>query len=139
MIILDTNVISEVLKPLPSARVMNWLGAQDRSAVYLTAITQAELFYGIEVLRPGKRRTRLQQAVDKILAEEFRGRVLPFDEMAAREFASIVALRNSSGRPVSQFDAMIAAIARTNQAAVATRNIADFDYPGLHVIDPWSA
>ena len=86
----------------------------------------------------GKRQTRLRVAVEKMFAEEFEGRILPFDEDAARMFAGIVASRDTAGRPISQFDAMIAAIARSHRAAVATRNTADFDRCGIQVLDPWT-
>ncbi|MFY9728310.1 MAG: type II toxin-antitoxin system VapC family toxin [Bryobacteraceae bacterium] len=138
MIILDTNVLSEALKPVPSAVVLRWLAAQAASVVFTTTITMAEVLYGVEALPPGKRRTRLLAAVEKMFAEEFEGRILPFDEDATRAFAGIVASRDRAGHPISQFDAMIAAIARSHRAAVATRNTADFDHCGIQVIDPWT-
>ena len=138
MIILDTNVLSEALKPVPSDTVLRWLAAQSPSAVFTTTITLAEVLYGVETLPRGKRQTRLLAAVEKMFAEEFEGRILPFDEDAARVFPGIVASRNTAGRPISQFDAMIAAIARSHRAAVATRNTADFDRCGIQVIDPWA-
>jgi toxin FitB len=138
VIVLDTNVLSEALKPIPSPIVLDWLAVQEPSSVFTTTITQAEVLYGIELLPPGKRRMRLQAAVEKVLVEEFEGRILPFDENAARAFAGIVAARDAAGRPISQFDAMIAAIARSHRAAVATRNTADFRHCGIDVINPWS-
>ncbi len=138
MIILDTNVLSEALKPVPSDTVLRWLAAQSPSAVFTTTITLAEVLYGVETLPRGKRQTRLRVAVEKMFAEEFEGRILPFDEDAARMFAGIVASRDTAGRPISQFDAMIAAIARSHRAAVATRNTADFDRCGIQVLDPWT-
>jgi predicted nucleic acid-binding protein len=139
VIILDTNVLSEALKPVPSDTVLRWLAAQSPSAVFTTTITLAEVLYGVETLPRGKRQTRLLAAVEKMFAEEFEGRILPFDEDAARVFPGIVASRNTAGRPISQFDAMIAAIARSHRAAVATRNTADFDRCGIRVLDPWTA
>lgn len=138
MIVLDTNVLSEALKPLPSLIVLRWLAGQEPSSVFTTTITQAEVLYGIEALPPGKRRLRLLEAVEKMFAEEFEGRILPFDDDAARTFARIVAARDAAGRPISQFDAMIAAIARSHRAAVATRNTADFQHCGIDVINPWT-
>ena len=138
MIVLDTNVLSEALKPLPSLIVLHWLAGQEPSSVFTTTITQAEVLYGIEALPPGKRRLRLLEAVEKMFAEEFEGRILPFDDDAARTFARIVAARDAAGRPISQFDAMIAAIARSHRAAVATRNTADFQHCGIDVINPWT-
>lgn len=137
MIILDTNVISESIKPLPSETVLSWLAAQLPSAVFTTAITLAEVMNGVEALPHGKRRAGLAAGVEKIFAQEFTGRILPFDEAAARVFATIVASRNAVGRPMSELDAMIAAIARTHRATVATRNTADFERCGLQLIDPW--
>jgi predicted nucleic acid-binding protein len=101
------------------------------------SVTEAEILYGVETLPPGKRRLRLLAAVEKMFAEEFAGRILTFDEDAARAFAKIVAARNAAGRPIAQFDAMIAAIARAHRAAVATRNTADFQSCGIGVIKPW--
>jgi len=139
VIVLDTNVLSEVLKPLPSEKVLRWLAAQDAAAVFTTAITQAEILYGIEALQPGRRRTRLSEAVDRMFAEEFQGRILPFDDDAARAFAKIVAARDAAGLPISQFDATIAAITRSRGAAVATRNAADFERCGIQIVNPWTA
>ena len=138
MIVLDTNVLSEALKPSPSDVVLRWLAAQEPSSVVTTTITQAEVLYGIESLPPGKRRVRLSDAIEKIFAEGFQGRILPFDEEAARAFAKIVVARHAVGRPISQFDAMIAAIARSRHAALATRNTADFERCGIPIIDPWA-
>jgi len=138
VIILDTDVLSEVLKPLPSSTVLAWLAARTPSAVFTTTITLAEILYGVEALPRGKRRTGLLSAVEKMFAAEFDGHILPFDEDAARLFAAIVASRDAAGRPISQLDAMIAAIARSHRAAVATRNAADFTGCGMQVIDPWA-
>ena len=137
MTVLDSNVVSEGLKPVPSEVVLDWLAAQISSEVFTTSITLAEVLYGVEALPHGKRRTRLLEAVEKIFALEFTGRILPFDEDAARAYATIVASRNAAGRPISQLDAMIAAIARTHRATVATRNIADFEDCGIQLVDPW--
>ena len=139
MILLDTNVLSEVLRPSPSEAVLHWLAAQRVESVYTTSITVAEVLYGIEVMAAGKRKTRLVMVIEKIFAEEFQDRILPFDVEAARAFSRIVAERESAGRPISQFDAMIAAIARAHRAPVATRNTGDFGGCGIRVINPWSA
>ena len=138
MIVLDTNVLSEALKPLPSPIVLDWLAGQDSSSVFTTAITQAEILFGVETLPAGRRRMRLLAAVEKVFAEEFEGRILAFDEYAARAFAGIVATRDRAGRPITQLDAMIAAIARSHRATVATRNTADFQNCGVDVINPWT-
>jgi hypothetical protein len=139
MIILDTNVLSEVVKPAPSAQVLRWLAAHPPERLFITTITQAEILYGLELLGSGKRRTALRAAVNAMFEEDFAGRILPFDAEAARAFAGIAADRRASGRPISQLDAQIAAIARSHGAAVATRNTHDFDDCGIKVLNPWSA
>jgi hypothetical protein len=138
VIVLDTNVLSEVLLPTPSDVVLKWLAAQPRSDVFTTTITLAEILYGVGALPIGKRRARLLAAVEKMFAEQFEARIVPFDEDAARLFATIVAARDKAGRPISQFDAMIAATARLHRASVATRNTADFEGCGITVVNPWN-
>jgi predicted nucleic acid-binding protein len=137
MIIVDTNVVSELLRPAPDAQVEAWLAAQVGSTVYFTAVSEAELRHGLARLPAGKRRAALSQAIEGILEEDFRDRILPFDRAAARAYADIAAKRSAAGRPISQFDCQIAAIARSKLAAVATRNTADFNGCGIVVIDPW--
>lgn len=138
MIVLDTNVLSEALRPTPSAIVLRWLSAQEPRTIFTTTITQAEILYGLEALPAGKRKIRLSEAVEKIFATEFQGRILPFDEQSAHAFAKIANHRDSIGHPISQMDAMIAAICRSHSAAVATRNTADFEQCGIELVDPWS-
>lgn len=137
MIVLDTNVLSEAFKPSPSRVVLDWLAAQEPATVFITTITLAEVLYGIELLPPGKRRIRLAAAIEKLFADEFEGRVLPFDDESARLFPKIVAGRHAIGRPISQFDAMIASIARSRHAAVAARNTNDFEHCGVRIVNPW--
>ncbi len=137
MIIVDTNVVSELLCASPSPEVEAWLSSQDGADVYLTAISEAELRYGVAVMARGKRQRLLAEAVNGILHEDFRDRILPFDSVAADEYASIGAKRRAAGRPISQFDCQIAAIARANGAALATRNVGDFEGCGVKLIDPW--
>jgi predicted nucleic acid-binding protein len=137
MIVLDTNVISELLRPTPAKQVETWLAAQDGATVYFTTVGEAELLHGLAILPEGKRRAALAKAVEAILEEDFNSRILPFDRAAARAYATIAAERRSKGRPISQFDCQIAAIARTYEAAIATRNITDFNGCGITVIDPW--
>jgi predicted nucleic acid-binding protein len=137
MIILDTNVISELLRPAPAARVEAWLAARDGADVYLTAVTEAELRYGVAAMGRGKRQQMLAEAVEGTLREDFRDRILPFDSTAAVEYADIGARRRAAGRPISQFDCQIAAIARVHGAVVATRNVGDFDGCGVAIVDPW--
>ena len=140
MIVLDTNVLSEVVRPRPSETVLRWLAGQDPQNIFTTIITQAEMLYGVELLPAGKRRNLLLAATEKTFAEDFQGRILPFDEDAARAFAKIGSARNAAGLPISQFDAMIAGIARSHRAAaVATRDTADFAGCGIEIINPWNA
>jgi len=139
MIVLDTNVLSELLRPLPDARLVAWLAAQDGATVYFTTVGEAELRYGLALLPEGKRRTALAQAVQEILVEDFRDRILVFDSAAANAYAQIAASRRASGRPMGQLDCQIAAIARIQGAALATRNTADFQACGIELIDPWQA
>lgn len=137
MIVLDTNVISEMLKPAPNAFVEAWLAAQPPPSVFITAITQAEIIYGLRLLPAGKRRAALEAAILPIFTEDFEGRVLPFDPQAADAYATIAVARRQAGRPISQFDAQIAAIALSRGAAIATRNGPDFEGIGLTILDPW--
>jgi toxin FitB len=139
MIVLDTNVLSEAIRPVPSRRVLDWLAAQQPSGLFTTAISEAELFYGLALLPAGKRRTSLEEALRRMLEEDFAQRVLPFDRAAAGAFAVIASGRRKKGRPISEFDAQIAAVARIHGAAVATRNADDFRDCGIGVIDPWTA
>lgn len=104
MIILDTNIVSELLRPAPEPKVEAWLAAQDGAAVYLTTVSEAELRLGVAILAKGKRRDALAQAVDGMLREDFRDRILPFDSAAAEAYALIGSERRASGRPISQFD-----------------------------------
>ena len=139
MIIIDTNVISELLRPTPEPAVEAWLGEQDGLSIYLTAISEAELRYGVAIMTSGKRRDGLGIAIDRILRDDMAGRILPFDSAAARAYADIAASRRSAGKPISQADCQIAAIARAHNAPVATRNTPDFEGCGIDLINPWTA
>ena len=137
MIVLDTNVLSEALRPRPADSVRRWMEAQPASDLFTTTICEAEMFYGLRLMAAGRRRTALERAVEAIFAEEFTGRVLAFDRAAARSFADIAARRHRSGRPIREFDAQIAAIAASNRAMLATRNVEDFVGCGVEVLNPW--
>ena len=137
MIILDTNVVSELLRAAPDPKVVAWLAAEDGADVHLTAISEAELRLGIAIMPDGRRREALADALEGILMEDFRGRILPFNSAAATAYAAIVAVRRAAGRPISQFDAQIAAIAQIHGAGMATRNVRDFEGCDVDVIDPW--
>ncbi|HVY82682.1 MAG TPA: type II toxin-antitoxin system VapC family toxin [Steroidobacteraceae bacterium] len=137
MIVLDTNVLSEVLRAKPEPRVVEWLNDQPRTSVFTTTITRGEILYGIRVMPAGKRRDGLWDAATKIFDVDFDGQVLSFDSAAADEFAEISAARRAAGRPIAQFDAQIAAITRSRGAQLATRNVSDFEKCGCDVINPW--
>ena len=138
MIIIDTNVISELLRPTPEPVVETWLGEQDGRNIYLTAISEAELRYGVATLHGSTRRDGLSVAIDRIMRDDMSGRILPFDSAAARVYADIAATRRSAGKPISQADCQIAAIARAHNAPVATRNTSDFEGCGIGLINPWA-
>ena len=139
MIIIDTNVISELLRPTPEPAVEAWLGEQDGLSIYLTAISEAELRYGVAIMTNGKSCDGLGNAIDLILRDDMAGRILPFDSAAARAFAEIAATHRGAGRPISQADCQIAAIARAHNASVATRNTPDFEGCEIDLINPWKA
>ncbi len=137
MIVLDTNVISELMRPRPDPAVMGWVAAQPRATLYTTGINQAEILHGVAALPSGRRRAALAAAADAIFAEDLAGRILPFDGRAAPHYAEIVTARRRAGKPIEGFDALIAAIARAAGAEIATRDISGFTGCGIKVIDPW--
>lgn len=138
MIVLDTNVVSETLRPSPTPSVMAWLASQSSAALFTTTITRGELFYGVRLLPEGQRKAGLLAAVQDIFDQDLAGQVLSFDNVAADAFARIAASRKVAGQPISQFDAMIAAVTHSRGATLATRNIKDFSNCGIDLIDPWS-
>jgi len=139
MIILDTNVLSELMKREPGAVVVDWVESKVAASLFTTTITQAEILYGIQLLPSGKRRKEIGAAAREMFYSDFPGRVLPFDEDAAESYTQIAASRRQIGHPISQFDAQIAAIALSRDGAVATRNTADFEECGIDLINPWQA
>jgi predicted nucleic acid-binding protein len=138
VLILDTNVISEILRQEPNETVVIWFESQPRHQLFTTAITQAEILYGITLLPMGNRRQKLLAVAQLIFEEDLESRILPFGSDATTHYAEIGAARKVSGRPISQFDAIIASIARLHGASLATRNTSDFDNCGIRVINPWS-
>lgn len=137
MIVLDTNVLSELLRAVPERCVVEWLNEQPRASVFTTAITRGEILYGIRMLPTGKRRVALLDAATRIFDVDLEGHVLAFDGAAANEFAEISATRRAAGRPIAQFDAQIGGITRSRGAQLATRNVSDFEACGFEVINPW--
>jgi predicted nucleic acid-binding protein len=138
MIVLDTNVLSELMKPAPASEVLGWFATQPADSLFTTALNQAEILFGIELLPKGKRREALHSAARAMFLDDFAGRVLPFDSAAADLYSRIAAARQKGGRPISHFDAQIAAIALCRGATLATRNLADFRGCDLELIDPWA-
>jgi toxin FitB len=136
-VLLDTNVLSELLRAQPHLGVVAWMATQPANSLFVSAVTQAEMLLGAHLLPAGKRRQQLEQALHAIFREDFAGRVLPFDSAAAPNYAVVVAARCREGAPISQFDAQIAAIAVSHRLSVATRHVSDFDGCGLAVINPW--
>jgi toxin FitB len=136
-LVLDTNVVSELMRPHAAPAVSAWVKAQPISNLWITSITQAELWFGARLLRPGQKRQSLEAMLTLIFDEDFAGRIFDFDSAAASAYADILSQRRAAGRPMSQFDGQIAAIARVRGAAVVTRNVADFEGCGLVVHNPW--
>jgi hypothetical protein len=137
MIVLDTNVVSELMKATPDRYVVKWVAAQPHAGLFTTSITQAEILHGIMLLPSGKRRAAIADAAEAMFLEDFGGRILPFNSDAAHPYARIASERRRAGRPISHFDAQIAAIAHSARATVATRNTTDFDDCGVRVVNPW--
>jgi len=137
MIIVDTNIVTEVMKDSPTHAVVSWLNDQETSTLFLTSITIGEVRYGLRIMPQGRRRLRLEQGFERILAEAFAGRVLPFDEEAARHYGDVMGRRKEIGRPVGVLDGQIASIARANGCAVATRNVKHFVECGIEIINPF--
>jgi predicted nucleic acid-binding protein len=138
VIVLDTNVISELMRSQPHAGVVAWVGAQPRGSLYTTSVNEAELFYGISAMPEGKRRRGLAAGADALFAEEFAGRVLPFGGAAARRYGDVVMHRRRAGRPIEAYDALIAAVALAAGAVVATRDVGGFEDCGLTLVNPWT-
>lgn len=137
-ILLDTNVLSELMRPYPAKSVLDWFEINRRSVFFISAVTQAEIQLGILLLPAGKRQIKLADLAAKMFLEDFSGRILPFDESSANTYAEIVASRTHAGMPISTEDAQIAAIALSNHLCLATRNLKDFSgISGLIKLNPW--
>ncbi len=137
-LLLDTNVLSEILRSTPEPAVLAWFSAQREDQLFVSAVTQAEMLLGARLLPEGRRRQRLEEALRGLFDVDFAGRVLAFDGAAVAHYVEIVATRRRAGRPISQFDAQIAAIGRRHGLPLATRNVRDFEGCGLRVLDPWA-
>ena len=137
MILLDTNVVSEVMKARPAGTVLAWLNSQESEKLYVSAITIGEITYGLRILPDGKRRSELRERFEQFIGRGFDQRVLAYDESAARLYGELMGDRKELGRPSSVPHGQIAAIARCNSLAVATRNILDFENCGIDVVNPF--
>ncbi len=136
--ILDTNVISELTRPAPEPRVAEWLDRWERADVFVTAISKAEIIFGLECMAAGRRRLELEEIYERLFNTRFAGRVLAFDEDCAPLFARLAATAWKRGMNTGTPDLQIAAIAALNQFAIATRNIGDFRHEGIELINPWT-
>jgi toxin FitB len=139
MILLDTNVLSELMRAKPAAEVLAWVDAQPSSELFTSSITVAEILYGIARISDGKRKQGLLDLATLMFEEDFAGRILPFDTEAAVHYAGLAAESEAKGKVVDMADGQIAAIAALHDAKVATRNVRHFDYLGVPVINPWEA
>ena len=138
MFVLDTNVVSELMRESPEPKVLAWLDDRLTSTLFVTAVTEAEIRTGIAVLPDGERRRGLTAAAERAFGVLFAERILPFDSYAAQAYAVIAAARRTAGYPINHADCQIAAVARSLGASVATRNVNDFEGCGIGVINPWS-
>lgn len=136
-LLLDTNVVSELMRPHPDARVLSWVAAQPLVEMAIATVTVMEIRFGITLLPRSRRRTELDTRFRQLLAEAFAGRVLAFDQPAADTCAEIRAQRRQLGNPIAIEDSMIAAIARVHGAPVVTRDLGGFEDCGLSLVDPW--
>ena len=137
MFVLDTNVVSELIRPQPNPAVVAWVGARPAGSLFFTAIGEAEMRFGVAIMPAGARRSALAAEIDGMLREDFARRVLPFDSLAARKYAELAAERRAAGRPVSLADCQIAAIAGSRGGTVVTRNVRDFEGIAIAVVNPW--
>lgn len=138
-LLLDTNVLSELLRAQPAPAVLAWFAQQPAGDLVVSAVTQAEMLLSVALLPKGKRQQQLGAAVTAMFNEDFAGRIWPFDSAAARVYAGLVASRRAAGRPVAQFDAQIAAITLDRSATLVTRNGSDFEGCGIALLNPWGA
>jgi toxin FitB len=138
MILFDTNIISEMMKPSPSSEVINWLDQQETTKLFISTISIAEISFGLNALPEGNRRVQLEQAFNKAIIESFKYRILSFDESAAHVYGKIMSKRKGLGRPLGILDGQIAAIAYTQGLIIATRNVNDFTGCGLDIINPFN-
>lgn len=137
-LLLDTNVVSELMRDEPSSALIEWFSQNNKQILFSCAVTKAEILLGIALLPEGKRKKALAKDAELTFAEDFTGECLPFDEVAAEYYAYVISMRKNIGRPIAMADAQIASIALSQNLAVVTRNTKDFEQiQGLTVINPW--
>jgi predicted nucleic acid-binding protein len=139
LILLDTNVLSALMRREADPGVVAWLDAQPPESIWTTAVTVFEIRFGLEILADGRRRKALEEAFARALEEDFDGRVLPFDQTAAEAAAIIAARQREAGRPIEIRDVQIAGITAARKATLATRNTRHFEGTGITLIDPWAS
>lgn len=137
MTVWDTNVLSEIMKPTPDSNVLSWVDSIPTRQTAITAVTVAEILYGIGRLPNGARREKFMLAAEKIFDEDFRDRIFAFDADAAVEYTTVVVEREAVGFPISMADAQIAAVCRVHKCTLATRNVRDFEGTGIITVNPW--
>ena len=138
MLMLDTNMLSEIMRPKPEQKVADWIVCQSSDELFTAAVCQAEILSGLATMPISRRRADLEEAARAMFAEDFDGRILPFDSEAAAAYAEMFAARRKAGRPSGTIDLMLAAIARVRGGSVVTRNVADFEGVGVALVNPWS-
>ena len=136
MLVIDTNVASDLMRPAPTPSVAAWIAERDAATMFLTAVSEAELRFRVAILPAGRRRNALEAAMRRWLERGFAERILPFDSAAAEAYAEIAADRRQAGRPIGEADCQIAAISRSRGASLVTRNVRDFEGTGVEVVDP---
>ena len=134
---LDTNMLSEIMRPKPAQKIVDWIVRQPSDALCTAAVCQAEILSGLAIMPGGRRRAELEEAARAMFTDDFDGRILPFDTKAAAAYAEAFVARRKAGRPSGAVDLMLAAIARVHGASVVTRNLADFEGVGVAIINPW--
>ena len=137
MLMLDTNLLSEIMRSEPERKIADWIVRQPSDELFTAAVCQAEILSGLAIMPSGRRRTDLEEAARAMFADDFDGRILPFDTEAAAAYAGVFAARRKVGRPSGTIDLMLAAIARVRGASVVTRNVADFEGVGVAIVNPW--
>lgn len=139
MVVLDTNVVSELMRPSPNPAIESWIADRPAASLFFSAVGEAELRFGLAIMPAGRRRDAFASEIEAMLREDFADRILPFDSEAARVYAVIAASRRVAGRPIAEADCQVAAIARSRGMALATRNVRDFEDTGIHILDPWTS